>query len=57
MEQQGRQGIEARILVLRNVQTLLDAAVVQLQQYLSIVQMMPEITQQSPSTSAAVDER
>ncbi|XP_014664848.1 PREDICTED: E3 ubiquitin-protein ligase synoviolin B-like [Priapulus caudatus] len=37
MEGQERQNVEARIQCLRNVQTLLDAAVLQLQQYTSVV--------------------
>ena len=37
MEGHERQAVDARIQVLRNVHTLLDAAVVQLQQYTSVV--------------------
>ncbi len=37
MEGQERQNVEARITCLRNIQTLLDAAVVQMQQYSTII--------------------
>jgi len=40
MEGQERQHVEARIQCLRNIQTLLDAAVVQMQQYSAIVAAM-----------------
>uniref|UniRef100_T1IPZ3 RING-type E3 ubiquitin transferase n=1 Tax=Strigamia maritima TaxID=126957 RepID=T1IPZ3_STRMM len=41
MEGQERQHVEARIECLSNIQTLLDAAVVQLQQYAAIVSTLP----------------
>ncbi|XP_064622155.1 E3 ubiquitin-protein ligase synoviolin B-like [Lineus longissimus] len=40
MEGQERQHVEARIQCLRNIQTLLDAAVIQMQQYSSLVNNM-----------------
>lgn len=40
MENQSRRAVEARIQCLRNIQTLLDAAAIQLQQYLSIMPLM-----------------
>lgn len=55
MEQDGRRGVEARVQALRNVQTLLDAAVVQLQQYLSIVPVLsiPQMTPTVDNTKPA----
>ena len=38
MEGQERQNLEARLQCLRNIHTLLDAAMVQIQQYTTVVQ-------------------
>lgn len=58
MEGQEREQIAARIRCLRNIQTLLDAAVLQLQQYSSVVARETTVGQQStqqqrPSSSTA----
>ena len=38
MEGETRDSVEARVHCLRNIQTLLDAAVIQMQQYSTLVQ-------------------
>lgn len=62
LEGNERQHVEARIQVLRNIQTLLDAAVVQMNQYASIVSSLDKSTrintasQQCPNQTAAASE-
>jgi len=52
MESQERAAVEARVLCLSNISVLLDAAVLQLQQYTSIVAALSaETMTQSPNTS------
>lgn len=50
MEGSERQHVEARVRVLRNIQTLLDAAVVQMNQYASVVASL-DMTTSDTSTS------
>ncbi|KAG0725694.1 E3 ubiquitin-protein ligase synoviolin B [Chionoecetes opilio] len=50
MEGSERQHVEARVRVLRNIQTLLDAAVVQMNQYASVVASL-DMTTSEASTS------
>ncbi|XP_042203219.1 E3 ubiquitin-protein ligase synoviolin-like [Homarus americanus] len=51
LEGNERQHVEARIQVLRNIQTLLDAAVVQMNQYASIVASLDTNNQTNTRTS------
>merc|ERR1719342_482737 len=51
MEGQERQAVEARIRCLRNIQVLLDAAVMEMQQYSSVVAR--NATTNIPATSIA----
>lgn len=50
MEGSERQHVEARVRVLRNIQTLLDAAVVQMNQYASVVASLDMATSDSSTT-------
>lgn len=43
LEGQERENIEARIRCLRNIQTLLDGAVMQMQQYSSIIASLRQV--------------
>ena len=40
MEGETRESVEARVQCLRNIQTMLDAAVIQMQQYSTLVQSL-----------------
>ena len=40
MEGETRESVEARVQCLRNIQTMLDAAVLQMQQYSTLVQSL-----------------
>lgn len=59
MEGQERQNVEARIQCLRQIQTLLDAAVMQMQQYSSVVASLRAVSstnetkETQPTTSAS----
>lgn len=53
MEGNERQHVEARINVLRNIQTLLDAAVVQMNQYTSVIASLDMNTEAATATAAA----
>lgn len=55
VEGQERQNVEARINMLRTIHALLDAAIVQLNQYSQMIneQSQPPVTVSEPSTSAA----
>lgn len=50
MEGSERQHVEARVRVLRNIQTLLDAAVVQMNQYASVVASLDVATNDASTT-------
>jgi len=54
VENQERQNVEARINMLRTIHALLDAAIVQLNQYTQMIneQSQPPVTVSEPSTSA-----
>ncbi|XP_042894198.1 E3 ubiquitin-protein ligase synoviolin A-like isoform X2 [Penaeus japonicus] len=52
LEGNERQHVEARIKVLRNIQTLLDAAVVQMNQYASVIASLDMNNQSIPRTAA-----
>ena len=51
MEGQTRESVEARVQCLRNIQTLLDAAVLQMQQYSTLVQSLGSV---QPLTAAII---
>ena len=51
MEGQTRESVEARVQCLRNIQTLLDAAVLQMQQYSTLVQSLGSV---QPCTAAKI---
>ncbi|KFM56837.1 E3 ubiquitin-protein ligase synoviolin B, partial [Stegodyphus mimosarum] len=53
LEGQERENLEARIRCLRNIQTLLDAAVMQMQQYSSVVASLRTVSVNSTSQNVA----
>jgi len=50
MEGDERENVEARITCLRNIQTLMDAAVMQMQHYTQIAPLIRDIPKEKPSS-------